>query len=77
MTRIQKIFLALLPAKWAADAEQQSKRWLMRCPDCQTEFSVWDLGGIRWQAVGNPHRLVKCPACGKTNTVQLHKRETE
>ena len=34
------------------------------CP-CGHARSAWDLGGIRWGAASNPHRLLKCPSCGE------------
>ncbi len=65
MTTIQKLFRALLPKKWADSMEAESRSWMMRCP-CGHSRSVWDLGGIRWKAAGNPKRLLTCPACGQT-----------
>jgi hypothetical protein len=63
MTRTQKIFKSLLPASWAASMENESRQWLMRCETCNFEKSVWDFGGIRWKAAGNPRRKVLCGAC--------------
>ena len=77
MSRIQKFFMAILPRAWAADAERESKKWLMRCPNCQYEISVWDAGGIRWKAAGNPRRRMPCPNCGKSGWFMFSKRETE
>lgn len=65
MSFTQRFFLAILPRSWAKDMEAQSRAWKVRCP-CGHERSIWDLGGIRWKAAGNPRRLIKCPACEKT-----------
>ena len=65
MSAIQSFFKAILPRSWAADMEAQSRAWKMRCP-CGCEKSVWEAGGIRWKATGNPKRRMKCPACGET-----------
>ena len=70
MTAIQKLMMRLLPAKWAASMEEESRSWMASCPGCGSEKSVWELGGIRWKAAGSPSMLLRCPACGKT---ALHK----
>lgn len=43
---------------------RDSMAWKIKCP-CGYERSVWETGGIRWKAKGNPKRLMKCPKCGK------------
>lgn len=45
--------------------ERESREWKMVCP-CGRAISVWDAGGIRWKAAGNPVRLARCPRCGLT-----------
>lgn len=77
MSRTQKFFMAILPSAWAASAERESKQWIMQCPNCKFEISVWDAGGIRWKAAGEPRRLMSCPKCGKRGWFTLSKRETE
>jgi len=54
MTPIQKFLTRMLPEKWAASMEEESRSWIARCPHCGSEKSVWDLGGIRWKAAGSP-----------------------
>ena len=66
------MFNAVLPQKWFASMAAESRAWKMRCP-CGHQRSVWDLGGIRWGAAGNPKRLLKCPACGR-NTWHVTER---
>jgi hypothetical protein len=63
MTRTQKIFKSLLPASWASSMEKESREWMMRCETCNFEISVWDFGGIRWKASGNPRRNLWCRNC--------------
>jgi predicted RNA-binding Zn-ribbon protein involved in translation (DUF1610 family) len=77
MSRAQKILLAILPSAWAADAERESKQWVMQCPNCGFQLSLWDAGGIRWKALGNPRRRMTCPQCGQTEWFTLFKRERE
>jgi uncharacterized protein with PIN domain len=63
VSSVQRFFTWLLPARWAADMEAQSRKWMMRCKECGHEQSVWEAGGVRWKAVGNPTKLAACPQC--------------
>lgn len=65
MSMIQKLFTRLLPFSWAQSMEAESREWKVRC-NCGHQRSIWELGGIRWKATGNPRSLMKCRACGKT-----------
>lgn len=62
MTPIQKFFTTLLPKAWAESMEAESRQWKAHCP-CGHSRAIWDLGGIRWKAYGEPRRLMTCPAC--------------
>lgn len=64
MSSIQKFLLAVLPGAWAKSMEAESREWMCTCP-CGHTRSVWDLGGIRWKAAGNPRRRLKCSNCGQ------------
>lgn len=64
MTRVQRFFKRILPKQMAAEMEAESREWMLRC-ECGTEQSIWELGGIRWKASGNPKKLMKCAKCGK------------
>ena len=76
MSSIQKLLLAVLPGSWAKSMEAESREWVFTCP-CGHTRSVWDLGGVRWKAAGNPRQLMKCPSCGKiTWHVLSRHRET-
>jgi len=66
MSVIQKLLTSILPSKWAAGMEAESRNWMVRCPSCGHTRSVWELGGIRWKATGNPVRYMLCPQCGKS-----------
>src|SRR4051812_6542162 len=43
MSTIQKFFLAVFPAKWAQSMEAESRAWIVKCPSCGHERSVWEL----------------------------------
>lgn len=73
MTAVQRLILAILPRSAARAAEEESKRWMLKCP-CGHQRSIWDAGGIRWKAAGNPHRLMRCPKCGQRTVQRLEKR---
>jgi len=73
MTALQKFFTTIMPASWAQSMESESRSWVMRCP-CGQEQSVWDAGGIRWKATGNPKRRQHCTRCGQTEWQQLFKK---
>ena len=64
MSAAQRFFTRVLPKSAAANMEAESRLWLLRCP-CGHERSVWDMGGIRWKASGNPRRKLVCPQCGE------------
>lgn len=64
MSLSQRFFKAVFPKSWGVDMEAQSRLWMVRCP-CGYAKSMWELGGIRWKAAGQPRMLKKCPACGK------------
>jgi hypothetical protein len=53
--------------------EAESRAWKARCEVCRSERSVWDLGGIRWKAAGNPRRRLPCGNCGRVTWQVLGK----
>jgi hypothetical protein len=64
MSFIQRFLMAILPRAWAEDMRADSMRWKLRC-SCGHERSFWEIGGIRWKAVGNQKNLLRCPHCGR------------
>ncbi len=65
MTPMQRFFKAVLPAKWAADMEADTRTWSMRCDTCGHAESLWDRGGIRWKGGGRSWTLAPCSTCGR------------
>ena len=61
----QRIVLRLMP--WRAEAiERESREWVMTCPNCGLERSIWDIGGVRYGAKSKGKKVaVKCSGCGK------------
>ncbi|MBP7737383.1 MAG: hypothetical protein KA369_15490 [Spirochaetes bacterium] len=56
--------------------EKESREWLMKCRQCGHAISVWDAGGLRYKAGGNPVRGFHCPQCGKVTAHDV-KRSTD
>jgi DNA-directed RNA polymerase subunit RPC12/RpoP len=48
-----------------AAMEAESRAWMVQCPHCGAERSVWETGGIRYRAAGTSRRYMRCPACGR------------
>jgi transposase-like protein len=65
----------LLPRRWAEALEADSRLWMIVCPRCGHERSVWDIGGIRYKAVGNPRWFMRCPGCGRLSWHRVAKKE--
>jgi predicted RNA-binding Zn-ribbon protein involved in translation (DUF1610 family) len=45
--------------------EAHSRSWMVRCGRCGFARSIWEIGGIRWKAVGDQRTFLKCPQCGR------------
>ncbi len=54
--------------------EAESKTWMMQCPNCDCEISVWDAGGMRYKGLGTAYRLGRCRSCGKTGILRVYQR---
>jgi ssDNA-binding Zn-finger/Zn-ribbon topoisomerase 1 len=73
---VQRFFAWLLP-KRAADMEAASRMWMVQCPNCGFEKSVWEWGGVRYKAAGNPRWYRRCPNCNKGGWHRVYKRKPE
>ena len=74
MSGVQRLFMRFVPKSWAESMEAESRQWMMKCPNCGFEQSIWDMGGIRWKAYGNSRNLIKCPNCGQRSWHTLYKK---
>ena len=74
MSGAQNFMKSILPKSWAEDLEAESRQWMMQCPNCKHEVSVWEMGGIRWKAAGNPRRYAVCLNCMKSGWHQLYRK---
>ena len=77
MSSLQKLVMAVLPKKWAASIESESRTWIVHCSSCGLERSFWEVGGIRWKAAGTERCYLYCPKCGRSHWHSIYKRQTE
>ena len=73
MSLIQKIIKFFVSARTFSKIKLESEEWYFKC-DCGNEFSVWDTGGIRYKAKGNPLKAARCTKCNKIAVRKLYKR---
>jgi hypothetical protein len=76
MSNMQRFFRAIMPRRWFAAAEAESRQWMIRCP-CGAARSVWDAGGIRWKAAGRPRKWLRCDSCGERTWHTVEKDRCE
>lgn len=76
MSSMPRFFAAVLPRRWMEAMEADSRRWMVRCA-CGFARSVWEIGGIRYKATGQPSWFMKCPQCGQRSwhKVSLNSRK--
>ena len=55
-----------------AAMERESRLWKAECPNCRADTPFWELGGVRYKALGEPKKRLRCPACGQTGWLRLH-----
>lgn len=71
---LRKLITRISP-RLASRIESESRRWMMQCPACGHEVSVWDSGGIRYKASGTVWRLGRCVRCRKLRMLRVYRRE--
>ncbi|MCI0361794.1 MAG: hypothetical protein L0211_25185 [Planctomycetaceae bacterium] len=76
MNGLQRFVLAIVPRRLGQAIEKESRLWVSVCPGCGQETSIWEAGGIRYLAAGNPRRLRRCPNCGPRWHVVMKKEES-
>ncbi len=64
MSFFHRFLAAVLPQRLMAAIEADSRLWMVRC-SCGFARSVWEIGGIRYKAAGEPRWFRKCPQCGQ------------
>lgn len=64
MSFYHKFFSAILPRRLFEAMEADSRTWMVRC-SCGFSRSVWEMGGIRYKAIGEPRWYLRCTGCGR------------
>lgn len=67
------LILRLMPARWRAAAEAESRQWHTECAACGHASTIWDMGGLRWKAKAEVDKAMLCPACGRLGAHRLKK----
>lgn len=73
LSGIQATALAAVSAETAAEIEAESRAWMMQCPRCKAERSIWEAGGIRYKAAGNPRKMLRCASCSQTTWHRIYR----
>jgi hypothetical protein len=63
----------ILPARAYAAVKAGTKQWLRECP-CGHKDDLWDAGGVRYKACGEPRRLIRCHHCGRITWHKIRKK---
>jgi hypothetical protein len=62
----QKFIRMFVSGNNFAAMEAESKTWMLKCPNCNHERSIWDLGGIRYKAASAGKKMYRaCVKCGQ------------
>ena len=77
MSFAQRFLKAVFPRRWGESMEAESRRWIMTCEGCGAKQSIWDIGGVRWKAKGEPKMHLKCLACGESSLMTIRYEEPE
>ena len=70
---IQRFVGLFASRKKKAEIKRQSMLWGFTCPTCKKRTSIWEIGGVRYKANGNPKKLIKCPGCGTKELQHINK----
>lgn len=71
---LRGVIMWFMPAGMKKAAEADSRAWAGECKHCGAINSIWDLGGIRYKASGEPTMRIKCRGCGKFGFSTFRKR---
>ena len=69
--------IGLLSPTLLGRIETESRQWMMQCPNCGHEVSVWEYGGMRYRGFGRVYRLGRCRGCGEVRMLRVYKRDSE
>jgi len=67
----------ILPAKAFEAVKAGTKEWLIECRSSGYKRDIWDEGGTRYKAKGEPVSLGKCSKCDKKTWQKARKKSDE
>jgi hypothetical protein len=70
---VQEVFTGAVSPSTASGMEAESRSWMVQCPNCGFERSVWEMGGVRYKAAGTSRWLRRCPNCGKVGWHKVYR----
>ena len=73
MAAKHKFLKFVLTAKTFAAIRAETREWLIECK-CGHKRDLWDAGGVRYRAAGEPREYYKCPRCGKRTWHKIRKK---
>ena len=74
LSTAQRLLRAILPSRWFQQMEAESRAWIMTCSQCGAQRSIWEAGGVRWKAAGNPTVRTRCGSCGQATAHKMVRR---
>ncbi|MBV6392269.1 MAG: hypothetical protein KPEEDBHJ_01491 [Anaerolineales bacterium] len=73
-SRIQTLIQVFVSAQTFAAMETESRTWKVKCPNCNHERSIWEMGGIRYKAASMNKKMYRaCPNCGQRGWHTVYK----
>ena len=72
----QRLLKFILPGRIFEKVKNDTKQWLSEC-ECGYKRDIWDTGGIRYKAMGEPRHKSKCPICGEITWHKIRKKSVE
>ena len=76
LSTAQRILRFFTSAATFEKMKADSHTWKFDCNECGKTSSIWDIGGIRYKAIGEPYSGVRCPHCGKFKMRKIYKEAT-
>ncbi len=64
----------ILPARAFEAVRAGTKKWVAECCTCGRKQDVWDAGGVRYMAAGEPKEIAFCPSCSKATKHRIRKK---
>jgi predicted RNA-binding Zn-ribbon protein involved in translation (DUF1610 family) len=77
MNFIQRLFTRFVSPERKAAMEAESREWMIRCPKCGFEQSVWETGGVMYKASGSSWQYRRCPQCGQRSWHKIYRKKAE